>query len=655
MKHKPLSVNCEGIVDSASRITDHGSWVTGLDRAIDRAVGWLLSRQYPEGYWWAELEADASVAAGYIPVMHSLGRKIEAGRLERIIKYVRSRQNPDGSWPAYHGGPGDPSVSVQVYFALKLAGISPEEEFMKKAREFILSHGGITRANVITRFWLACFGQFPWSATPTVPPELIFLPKWFYFNIYEFSSWARATIMVLALLSHLQPSCPVPRGRGIAELYLEGKRDYSLGQRKGVISWENFYLILDKLLKLYQRSPLKPGRRTALKRVEEWVVAHQDADGSWGGIMLPWVYAFYALKGLGYPDDHPVMKKGGEGLEDFIIEDERGFRLQPAVSPVWDTAWAILALRELGLPSDHPSLVKAARWLLKKEIRVKGDWAVKNPKVEPGCWAFEFENNWYPDIDDSAVVPRALLQVKLPEPEEEQKLSAVRRAARWVVGMQSRNGGWAAFDKDNWNKALSHVPFADFVTPVDPPSPDVTNHAIEFLSKLGEFRESIERGVRYLKKAQEADGAWFGRWGVNYLYGTGLVLPALKAAGEDMRSDYVRRAIDFLKRHQNEDGGWGETCATYDDPGLRGQGPSTPSQTAWALLGLIAAGEAESEEVRKGIAFLLNTQQADGGWEEEQFTGTGFPRAFYLRYHFYRHYFPLMALGRYRKAVRGEA
>ena len=624
-----------------------------LHQAIGGAQEYLLRLQRPEGYWWAELEADASVAAGYIPVMHFLGRKIGEERTSRLIKFVRGRQNPDGSWPAYHGGPGDLSVSIQVYFALKLAGVSPEEEFMKKARRFILSRGGPARANVITKVWLACFGQSPWSATPTVPPELIFLPRWFYFNIYEFSSWARATIMALALLSHLRPSCPVPDGHGVAELYPEGKQDYSLGRRKGIISWENFYLLLDRLLKLYQRFPLKPWRKKALRRVEEWVVAHQDRDGSWGGIMLPWIYSLFALKELGYSGDHPVMKKGVEGLENFIIEDEEGFRLQPAVSPVWDTAWAIIALSDSGLPADHPALIKSARWLLGKEIRVGGDWVVKNPGIEPGCFAFEFENDYYPDIDDSSVVPRALLRVRLPEPEERQKLSAVRRAARWVAGMQSKNGGWAAFDRDNDKEPLAHIPFADFVTPVDPPSPDVTNHAIEFLSELGEFRGRVRRGVEYLRKAQEKDGAWFGRWGVNYVYGTGLVLPALKAAGEDMGSSYIRRAGAWLKSHQNEDGGWGETPQTYDDPNLRGQGPSTPSQTAWALLGLIAAGEAKSEEAKKGIDFLIRTQREDGCWEEEQFTGTGFPRAFYLRYHLYPTYFPLMALARYRRELEG--
>ncbi len=623
-----------------------------LQRAICLAQEHLLGLQKPEGYWMGELEADASVTAGYIPVMHFMGQRLSEERKRRIIQFVKSRQNADGSWPAYHGGPGDLSVSVQVYFALKLAGVSAEEPFMRKAREFIRSRGGAGQANVITKVWLACFGQFSWHEIPAIPPELIFLPRWFYFNIYEFSSWARATIMALALLSHLRPVCPVPEGCGVAELYVEGGRSQRSGGGQGLVSWESFYLLVDRLFKSYQKSPWKPGRGLALKRVEEWVVAHQDADGSWGGIMLPWVYSLYALKELGYQDGHPVMRKGLEGLEGFILEDdERGFRLQPAVSPIWDTAWAIIALRDSGLPPDHPALLRAVRWLLQKEIRVRGDWAVKNPQLEPGGWAFEFENNCYPDIDDSAIVPLGLLRVRLPHPEEAQKLQAVRRAAGWVAGMQGRDGGWAAFDKDNDKRMLAYIPFADFVTPLDPASPDVTSHAVEFLSAMDGFQEQVRKGVRYLKKAQEADGAWFGRWGVNYIYGTGLALPALKAAGEDARSPHVQRAVGWLKAHQNEDGGWGESCASYEDPSLRGQGPSTASQTAWALLGLIAAGEARSLEAQKGVRFLIETQQEDGSWQEEAFTGTGFPRAFYLRYHLYPVYFPLLALARYQREV----
>lgn len=626
--------------------------IGALQRAIHRAREHLLRLQNPEGYWVGELEADASVAAGYIPVMYFMGRRVTEERKRRVIQFVKSRQNADGSWPAYYGGPGDLSVSVQVYFALKLAGVPAEEPFMRKACEFIRARGGVARTNVITKVWLACFGQFPWDEIPVIPPELILLPKWFYFNIYEFSSWARATIMALALLSHLRPVCPVPEGHGVAELWVEGERPHRPSYGKGLISWEHFYLLIDRVFKGYQKSPWKPGRGTALKKVEEWVVAHQDADGSWGGIMLPWVYSLYALKELGYQDSHPVIRRGLEGLEDFILEDDaRGFRLQPAVSPVWDTAWAIIALCDSGFPPDHPVLLQAARWLLKKEIRARGDWSVKNPQIEPGGWAFEFENHHYPDIDDSAVVPLGLLRVKLPDFEEARKLEAVRRAAHWVAGMQSSDGGWAAFDRDNNKEALAHVPFADFVSPLDPTCPDVTSHAIEFLSALGGFERWVSRGVEYLKKAQEADGAWFGRWGVNYIYGTGLALPALKAAGEDAGSPSVQKAVRWLKVHQNEDGGWGESCASYEDPSLRGQGPSTASQTAWALLGLIAAGEAKSPEARKGVRFLIETQQEDGSWKEEAFTGTGFPRAFYLRYHLYPVYFPLLALARYQREV----
>jgi squalene-hopene/tetraprenyl-beta-curcumene cyclase len=626
--------------------------IVTVQRALHRAREYLLGLQKPEGYWLGELEADASVTAGYIPVMYFMGQELSEGRKRRILQFVKGRQNPDGSWPAYHGGPGDLSVSVQIYFALKLAGVSAEEAFMRKAREFICSRGGVTQTNVITKVWLACFGQFPWDDVPAIPPELIFLPKWFYFNIYEFSSWARATIMALALLSHLRPVCPVPEGCGIAELYVEERQRPRFSHGKGFVSWENFYLLVDWIFKGYQKSPWKPGRKEALRKVAEWVMAHQDADGSWGGIMLPWVYSLYALKELGYPNDHPAIRKGLEGLEGFVLEDnERGFRLQPAVSPIWDTAWAIIALRDAGLPPDHPALLQAARWLLKKEIKVKGDWAVKNSTIEPGGWAFEFENNYYPDIDDSAVVPLGLLRVRLPDPEEMEKRQAVHRAANWVAGMQSCDGGWAAFDKDNHKKALAHIPFADFVTPLDPSSPDVTSHAVEFLSAIGGFQESVRKGVKYLKEVQETDGAWFGRWGVNYIYGTGLVLPALKAAGEDIRSPCIQKAVHWLKTHQNEDGGWGESCASYEDPSLRGQGPSTASQTAWALLGLIAAGEAKSPEVQRGVRFLIETQQEDGSWREEAFTGTGFPRAFYLRYHLYPVYFPLLALAKYQREV----
>jgi len=515
--------------------------------------------------------------------------------------------------------------------------------------------GGVMKANLITKIWLTVFGEYDWKGIPTIPPEIIFLPSWFYFNIYECSSWARATIMALAILSTEKPAFKLPDHAHIAELYTEPEKDrqYSVGKSPRLISWETFFLAADRFLKTYQKLPVKPLRRLALRKVTDWVISHQEKDGSWGGIMLPWVYSLFALKCLGYQNEHPVVKRGIEGLEGFVIEDEDTFLLEPAISPVWDTAWTVLALHDSGIASDNISLVKAARWLLGKEIRVKGDWKVKNPHTQAGCWAFEFENRNYPDIDDTAVVPRALDAVKLPTPEEEAaKNEAVQRGINWALSMQGDNGGWAAFDLNNNKQILAHIPFSDFITPLDPVSPDVTNHVIDLLSLFkGKYRKQIERGLTYLKSSQKEDGAWYGRWGVNYLYGTGLVLPSLKAAGEDMNQGYIRRSVRWLKSCQNLDGGWGETCYSYDDPTYRGQGESTASQTAWALIGLIAADEISSPEVQRGIDYLLYTQNDDGSWTEQIFTGTGFPKAFYLRYELYKIHFPLMALTRYKAAM----
>lgn len=599
-----------------------------------------------------ELEADASVTAGYLPLMFFMTRQIDARRRDRVVNYVKSQQQADGSWSTYYGGPGDLSVTIQAYFSLKLAGVSPEEPLMRRARDFILNRGGITRANVFVKIWLALFGQFNWSQIPSLPPEIIFLPNWSYFNIYEFASWSRATIMALSVVLTLKPVCPVPDSAQLSELYAgpEGNQNYS-DKGEGLFSWRGFFLLLDQLFKAWEKLSVKPGRRLALRKTEQWIIDHQDADGSWGGIMLPWVYSLFALKSLEYPLDHPVIDKGLKGLEGFIIEDSTTLRLQPAVSPVWDTAWTLLALVETDLDTNHPSLGRAAHWLLKEQIRVGGDWQVKNPKTEPGGWAFEFDNDLYPDIDDTAVVSRALFKTRLAEPEEGHKAGAIRKGLSWVLGMQSNNGGWAAFDRNNNNKILEHIPFADFMTPVDPTSPDVTAHAVELMGLLDSSASSLAKGISYLKHCQQPDGAWYGRWGVNYIYGTGLVLAALRAAGEDMTRDYVQRAASWLISCQNKDGGWGETCQSYERPGTRGVSPSTASQTGWAIIGLVAADRAASRSVRRGIAYLLKTQKEDGSWQEDAYTGTGFPRAFYLKYDLYRIYFPLIALGRYRASL----
>jgi squalene-hopene/tetraprenyl-beta-curcumene cyclase len=626
-----------------------------VERAIGKTQAYLLGIQNPEGYWNGKLEADMSVSAGYLPLMHFLGQEVKPERVKRIIYTAKRQQNHDGSWSAYHGGPGDVSVTAQVYFALKMAGVSHEADYMRLASGFVTGNGGLMKTNLITRIWLALFGEFDWKGIPTIPPEISLLPPWFYLNIYECSSWTRATIMALAILTVKKPVCRVPDCARVSELYVEppGQRKYSVGTSPGLFKWETFFLAADRLLKLYQGVPVKPLRGLALRTTADWIVRHQEADGSWGGIMLPWVYSLFALKCLGYPVDHPVMKKGIEGLEGFIMEDGESFLLEPATSPVWDTAWAVLALRESGLPDEHPRLVKAAQWLLSKEIRARGDWSIKNPHAEAGGWSFEFENRQYPDIDDTAVVPRALKAVRLPAGDEETaRDGAVQRGVDWALAMQGDNGGWAAFDRNNNRSVLSHIPFSDFMTPLDPVSPDVTNHVIELLSLHGDkYAGVIQRSLDYLKKSQQPDGAWYGRWGVSYLYGTGLVLPSLKAAGEDMDQAYIRRAVTWLKAHQNPDGGWGESCHAYDDREWRGRGESTASQTAWALVGLLADGEAWSDAVRRGISYLLDSQQIDGSWREQAFTGTGFPRSFYLRYELYKIYFPLMALARYKAAT----
>ena len=628
-----------------------------MEVALGRAQSHLLRLQYPEGYWAGELEADASVSAGYVPLMYYLLGSVDPVRQQKVVNYARSKQNPDGSWSSHHGGPGDVSASIQVYFDLKLAGVSAEEPFMGRAREFILSKGGICRANIFTKIWLALFGQYPWKGTPALPPEVILLPNWFYMNIYEFASWSRATIVALTVVLTNRPTCPVPDWARVPELYLEPerRRDYSLGKIGNPFSWKSFFLMMDSLLKLWEKSPLKPGRQRALRKAEEWIVEHQEADGSWGGIMLPWVYSLVALKSLGYPLSHPVMELGMKGLEGFIVEDESTLRLQPATSPVWDTAWSVIGLWESGLPSGHPALQKAASWLLSQQITVGGDWQVKSPNTLPACWAFEFDNDLYPDLDDTAVVSRALRRVWLPEDHEAAKGRAIEGAIRWVTSMQSKDGGWAAFDRDNDKMILTQIPFADFMSPLDPTCADVTAHAVELLGESNRDPVSLKKAIAYLKATQEADGSWYGRWGVNYLYGTGLVLAALVAAGEEPNQSYLQRACSWLAFRQKPDGGWGESCESYADSGWKGTGPSTPSQSAWALMGLMAAGQASSPPVERGIRYLLETQREDGSWEEEPYTGTGFPRAFYLRYDLYRAYFPLMALARYDAYLKGAS
>lgn len=623
-----------------------------LEQAIGKTRDHLLRQQRPEGYWVGELESDVSVTAGYISFMRFLG-VAHAKRTRKVIHVLRGAQLASGGWSSYWGGEGNLDVSIQAYLALKLAGQPAHEPFVQQARDFILAQGGIERANTFTKIMLALFGQYDWGRLPMMPPEVMLLPNGFPITIYDFASWARATIVALTVVLAHRPIHSVPKGEGVSELYREAARPPS-NAPDGLLTWRRFFLSLDRLLKAREGMAWKPGRKSALRKAEQWIVAHQEADGSWGGIMLPWVYSLVALKCLGYPNDHPVVARGLAGMETFILEDGAAMHLQPALSPVWDTAYTTIALSEAGLPPDHPALVKAAQWLLGQQVLAGGDWQVKRPQVEPGGWAFEFENDAYPDVDDSVLVPMALRAVRVPD--EATKSRAIERAVDWVLSMQGRRGGWAAFDVDNDKEMLAHIPFADFMTPLDPVSADVTAHVVELLGRLGysPTQPNLSRALAYLRGEQGENGAWFGRWGVNYIYGTAAALMGLRAAGEDMQQDYIRRAVCWLEQHQNADGGWGETCRSYEDDRWQGSGPSTASQTAWALLGLLAAGEEDRPAVSGGVEHLLRTQAGDGRWAEAAFTGTGFPRAFYLRYHMYPIYFPLMALAHFRKAIRAS-
>jgi squalene-hopene/tetraprenyl-beta-curcumene cyclase len=650
--------------------------------ALRRVQDYFLSTQHPDGYWWGEMESNPTMEAEYLMLTYFVGSD-EGERWTLIANDIRRRQRDDGSWGIYYGAPGDLSTSIECYFALKLAGVGHEEPAMRLAREFILGKGGVPKARTFTKIWLALFGQWEWKATPVMPPEVMLLPDWAPMSIYRLASWARATVVPMLVILTQHPSKDLPSGCGIDELYPEGRLcgSYTIPRRShSRLSGEQFFLVVDKLLHLYERLPWKPFEKMALRKLERWVLNHQDADGSWGGIQPPWVYSVLALHHLGYGIDHPVISRALAGFRhpwSKLSDDGHSMRVQACLSPVWDTCLALFGLLESGLPPDHPALQRVAQWLLKQEIRVPGDWAVRAPDVEPSGWAFEFDNDMYPDIDDTAIVVMGLDQVRMSDTgEEESRKATVKRAVGWLQGMQSSNGGWAAFDKDNNSKLMAKMPFFDFGEVQDPPSADVTAHVMEMFGRLGYDSNfgPVRRALEYLRREQETDGCWFGRWGVNYVYGTGAVLPALRSIGEDMSQPYIRLAVEWLLSHQNDDGGWGETCASYADPSLRGRGESTASQTSWALIGLLATGSVDYSATRTGIAYLVATQQHDGTWEEAHFTGTGFPgfgtgqqpkqyravrdptwqgeelgAAFMINYHLYRNYFPLWALGRYHR------
>jgi squalene-hopene/tetraprenyl-beta-curcumene cyclase len=554
----------------------------------------------------------------------------------------------------FYKGPGHLGNTIEAYFALKLTGYPASHPALVKARDFILAQGGVAQAQVFTRIFLAYFGQFPWQGVPAVPVELVLLPNWFPINIYEMSSWARGTVVPLsAILAH-RPYIPIPEEHGVAELWKDPPERSNLDFPRSSqgISWEHFFIVVDHLLKFLGKSPIKPLRRRALRKAERWVLDHQDINGGWGGIQPAMLNSVMALHTLGYPHDHPAMVKGIQAIEDFLMETGDQLFFQPCVSPVWDTVWAVKALMDSGLPKDYPLVVKAADWIIDQQIFKTGDWQVKNPQLEPGGWAFEFANDWYPDVDDSAVILFTLKQVQGLD--EKKKDRALARGLNWTLGMQSRNGGWGAFDTDNTLDLWNHMPFGDMKAMIDPPTADLAGRLLEMMGTFGYDKDfgRARRALQFLREDQESDGSWWGRWGVNYIYGTWSVLMGLRAIGEDLTQSYIRRAITWLKDHQNPDGGWGEDCLSYWDQTKAGKGESTPSQTAWAILGLLAGEDEISPVVLRGIHYLLTQQETVGSWPEALFTGTGFPRHFYLRYYGYRTYFPLMALGQFRNRVR---
>ncbi|MFJ3929083.1 squalene--hopene cyclase [Streptomyces sp. NPDC090029] len=616
-------------------------------RAAERAVWHLLDRQDDRGWWKGDLETNVTMDAEDLLLRQFLGIRDER-TTQASARHVRGLQREDGTWASFHGGPGDLSTTVEAYVALRLAGDRPDDPHMLRAALWIRGQGGIAATRVFTRIWLALFGWWRWEDLPELPPELIFLPTWFPLNIYDFGCWARQTIVPLSIVSAKRPVRPAPFA--LAELHSDPHDPCPSRRMAPATSWEGLFQRADRVLHHYHRVAPRVLRRAAMRSAARWIVERQENDGCWGGIQPPAVYSLIALHLLGYDLDHPVLREGLASLDRFAVwreQDGLPVRMVEACqSPVWDTCLATIALGDAGVPPDHPALVKAADFMLAEQIVRPGDWAVRRPELGPGGWAFEFHNDNYPDIDDTAEVILALRRVSHPDPARIE--AAAERGARWTLGMQSRNGAWAAFDADNTSPFPNRLPFCDFGEVVDPPSADVTAHVVEMLAHEGKAdHPRVRRGLRWLLAEQEPSGAWFGRWGVNYVYGTGAVVPALTAAGLPPAHPAIRRAVAWLESVQNEDGGWGEDLRSYRERSWIGRGESTASQTAWALLALLAAGEHEGAAVRRGVGWLAASQHPDGSWDEPQFTGTGFPWDFSINYHLYRQVFPLTALGRY--------
>jgi squalene-hopene/tetraprenyl-beta-curcumene cyclase len=618
------------------------------EQSLRRARDCLLAKQHADGFWVGELQGDSILESEYILLKFVLEQDGDP-ELRLIGNYLRSLQCNHGGWALFPGGPADLSGTVKAYFALKLLGDDPSTPHMAHAREVIHSLGGAEKCNSFTKFYFAALGQISYDACPSIPPEIVLLPKWFYFNLYHVSAWTRTMILPLGIVTTLRYTRTLAPERGIAELYIDRAAANRLSDPPPSgfpRSWRDLFLRVDQLLKRYEKSPVKSLRERAMRKAEEWLLDHLDGSEGLGAIFPPMVYILVVLRALGYPEDHPRVKLAHKHLHDFFIREGDAIRIQPCLSPVWDTGIALHALAEAGLPIDSDAAKRATRWLLDKECKFASDWRKNCPNAEIGGWFFEFENPHYPDVDDTAMVTMALRRVGGTPAS-----MAGSRGINWLLAMQNDDGGWAAFDKTKDRPILEKIPFADHNAMQDPSCPDITGRVLECLGHCGFTADHpvVQRAIRFIRSHQDACGGWWGRWGVNFVYGTWQVLTGLRAVNEDMSQDYIRRADAWLKSVQQPDGSFGETAQSYEDPSLKGKGESTASQTAWGAMGLMAVAGADDPNVERAIQWLIDHQSEDGNWEENVYTGTGFPRVFYLKYHLYRLYFPLTALARYAR------
>jgi squalene-hopene/tetraprenyl-beta-curcumene cyclase len=626
-------------------------WARELPESIERGAEHLLSLQAVDGYWQGELEADSTLESDYIYYLFVLG-KADPVRIAKLANYVRNKQLEDGGWNIYPGGPSELNATCKAYFALKLAGEDPNSPHLTAARETIHRLGGLEHTNSYVRFYLALVGAVGWDLVPAIPPELMLLPNWFFINIYEMSSWTRGIVIPMAILCAIRPEWRLPEHARVDELFKNpARKAAAFDWSDKLVSWKNFFLALDRVFKIYEKVPWKPFRQRALREAKHWVLDHIERTEGLAAIYPAMMNSIFALIAMGMGPDDPLTRREIQEFSRFEIEEPDTIRLQPCVSPVWDSCIAMVALEEAGVAPDHPSLVKAAEWILSKQILGPGDWQVKNKDAEPGGWAFEFRNDHYPDVDDTAFVLMALQRVKIPD--EKRMEAAIRRGIQWLLSMQNRDGGWGAFDRDNSRRYICNIPFADHNAMIDPSTADVTARVLECLGRFGWPAEhpAVQRAVKFLLQDQCDDGSWFGRWGVNYVYGTSGVLRSFETVSLTAQ-EYCKRAVEWLKSVQKPDGSFGESLRSYHVESSKGQGNSTASQTAWGLIGLLAAVGPDDPASSKAAEYLVTQQNEDGSWDESDFTGTGFPCVFYLKYHLYRNSFPVYALARFHNGVR---